>query len=229
MLPIYDENPTKGFIFVTHWLILINGAVFLWQMTSALGFEANIFTFGFIPARFFEAPQISADAGLIWPLTIVSSMFMHGGIGHILGNMLFLWIFGNNVEDALGTFKFIVFYLACGAAAALAQGWIDPTSTIPLVGASGAISGVLGSYLLLYPVKRVHVIIPAIIIFYRMIVPAYFLLLIYFAMQVAFAFLSDTSGGGVAFWAHIGGFIAGVILTPLLKKPNFPLFDTSPN
>lgn len=229
MLPIYDENPTKGFIFVTHWFILINAAVFLWQLAGNLDFETSIYTFGFIPARFFEMSQPATEAGLIWPFTIVSSMFMHGGIGHILGNMLFLWIFGNNVEDALGTVRFILFYLACGAAAALAQAWINPTSTIPMVGASGAISGVLGSYLLLYPLKRVHVIIPAIVIFYRMIVPAYFLLLIYFAMQVAFAFLSDTSGGGVAFWAHIGGFVAGVILTPLLKKPSFPLFDTSPN
>jgi membrane associated rhomboid family serine protease len=147
-------------------------------------------------------------------------MVMHGSWLHIIGNMLFLWIFGNNIEDSVGHFRFIVFYLLCGIAAAAAQVAIAPDSTVPMIGASGAVSGVLGAYLLLFPRARVLVLLP-IWIFWRLIeVPAMLMLIVWFAMQ----FLSGltvrgvNTGGGVAFWAHVGGFVAGIMLIVPFKK-----------
>lgn len=142
---------------------------------------------------------------------------------HLIGNMLYLWVFGNNIEAAMGHIKYFLFYVLCGAAAVLAQALPDTGSQIPMIGASGAISGVLGAYILLYPMARVTVFIPIVIMLYRMKIPALFVLGIWFLMQLFSSFTSSSEGGGVAFGAHIGGFIAGMIFIPLFKYPNIPL------
>jgi membrane associated rhomboid family serine protease len=151
-------------------------------------------------------------------------MFLHGGLLHLGGNMLYLWIFGNNVEDALGRVRFILFYLACGVAAAMLQAVVDPASEIPMVGASGAISGVLGAYLLLFPRANVLVLIPLGWFTQLRPLPAVFVLGFYFVLQLISAAL-DTGEAGVAFYAHIGGFVAGMVLLPLMKRREVPLFS----
>ncbi len=142
---------------------------------------------------------------------------------HLLSNMLYLWIFGNNIEDAMGHLRFILFYLACGIAAVFAQALPDPSSTIPMVGASGAISGVLGAYLLLYPQTKVLMAIPLGFFFYTVRIPAAFVLIFWFSMQLFSSYMSGEQAGGVAFGAHIGGFIAGMLLIPFFRNKRFPL------
>jgi membrane associated rhomboid family serine protease len=151
-------------------------------------------------------------------------MFLHGGWMHIIGNMLYLWIFGNNVEDAMGHRRFIVFYLLCGIAAALAQALPNPSSEVPMIGASGAISGVLGAYLLLYPHARVLVVIPIFFYPYTVRIPAGWVLGFWFLMQVASSLSAPEQQGGVAWSAHIGGFVAGMALIPLFKYKQVRLF-----
>jgi membrane associated rhomboid family serine protease len=143
--------------------------------------------------------------------TIVTSMFLHGSVLHLLGNMLYLWIFGDNVEDRLGRVRFIAFYVACGAVAALGQGVADPRSPVPMIGASGAISGVLGAYLVLYPRARVLVLLPLLLIVTTVRVPAVVVLGIWFAGQLLSSLLAPSGSGGVAFAAHVGGFVAGIL------------------
>jgi membrane associated rhomboid family serine protease len=150
-------------------------------------------------------------------------MFMHGGWMHLIGNMLYLWIFGDNVEDSMGHARFLVFYLLCGIAAVLAQALPDPSSIVPMVGASGAISGVLGAYLLLYPLARVLVVIPLGFILQTMRIPAGIVLLLWFGLQLLSNAMQSAGQGGVAFRAHIGGFVAGMILIPLFKQRQFRL------
>jgi membrane associated rhomboid family serine protease len=150
--------------------------------------------------------------------TAVTSMFMHGGWMHIVGNMWFLWIFGNNVEDAMGPWRFVVFYLLCGLAAAAIQVAADPTSTIPMVGASGAIGGVMGAYILLYPRVHVHMLLILVIYVTTIAVPAYLMLGYWFLIQLLSGVANHgAGGGGVAFWAHVGGFIAGGLLVLLFR------------
>jgi membrane associated rhomboid family serine protease len=152
-------------------------------------------------------------------------MFLHGGWMHIIGNMLYLWIFGDNVEDAMGHARYLVFYLTCGVAAALTQAFLDPQSTLPMIGASGAISGVLGAYLLLYPRARVLTLIP--LGFFSQVVwlPAAFILLLWFGLQLLSNLFTRSGSGGVAFGAHIGGFLAGMLLVGLFKRRGFSLFN----
>jgi membrane associated rhomboid family serine protease len=151
-------------------------------------------------------------------------MFLHGGWMHLIGNMLYLWIFGNNVEDAMGHVRFVIFYLLCGVAAVFAQALPDATSTIPMIGASGAISGVLGAYLLLYPRAHVLVAIPLGFYMRTMYLPAMVVLGFWFVLQLINSALADPGQGGVAFGAHIGGFVAGMVLLPLFKHRNVRLF-----
>jgi membrane associated rhomboid family serine protease len=155
--------------------------------------------------RFFDAPTSAASL-----LSIVTAMFLHGGWLHLGGNMLYLWIFGNNIEDRLGKLRFIAFYLGCGALASLTQAFIDPESTVPLVGASGAIAGVLGAYLVLYPRARVVTVIPIFFIIELATVPAVFVIGLWFLLQLAQGIGSIGTMTGVAWWAHVGGFLAGV-------------------
>ncbi len=209
MFPIRDDNPHFLKPYATIGLIVANVAA--WILVQRLGTEpglsASVLGLGLVPA----------DAS--WH-SVLTSMFLHGGWLHLIGNMWFLWIFGNNVEDAMGHFRFVVFYLLCGIAAALAQLATDPGSGIPMVGASGAIGGVMGAYVLLYP--RVHVHLLLLLGFYvtTIAVPAYLMLGYWFLLQLLSGWGTlGLQGGGVAFWAHVGGFVAGAILVMLFRNP----------
>lgn len=225
MIPISDDNPARLTPVVTWLIIALCVAVYLWERSLGREMNAAVFVLGFIPAALLglhAAP--SGYVGLSPVATIFTSMFVHGGLLHVAGNMLYLWIFGNNVEDAMGHVRYIVFYLACGAAAALTLAYIDPASRIPMVGASGAISGVLAGYVLLFPRARVTVIVPLGIIFYPFTLSAFWVVTFWFILQLFSAWLSHPNEPGVAWWAHVGGFGAGLLLTPLFKSSEFPLF-----
>jgi membrane associated rhomboid family serine protease len=221
MIPLRDENPTRTFAFVTVAIIALNALVFWHELTlpNTGQVEAFFANFSLTPARLTHAPSPATFS------TIFTSMFMHGGWLHIIGNMLFLWIFGNNIEDSVGHFKFIFFYLLCGVAAAAAQVAIAPDSTVPMIGASGAISGVLGAYMLLFPRARVLVLFP-IFIFWRLFyVPAVLMLIVWFGMQLLSGWATlGSAEGGVAFWAHVGGFVAGMVLILPFKRRGVRLF-----
>ncbi len=225
MIPISDDNPVRTTPFLTWGLIALCVAVYLWEVSLGRSMDAALGILGFTPSVLFGT-QTAPPALVAVPAiaTIFISMFLHGGVLHLAGNMLYLWIFGNNIEDAMGHTRFILFYFVCGVAAALAMAFTDPASTVPMVGASGAISGVLGAYVLLYPRARVHVIIPLGIIFYPLWVRAVWVVGLWFVTQLAMAAFSDPSKPGVAFWAHVGGFAAGLVLTPILKSRDIPYF-----
>lgn len=226
MFPLHDDNPTEINPVITIGLIVICVLVYLWQ--TSLGQELSqmmIYSLGVIPAVLLNSTELSSDLYILpAELTILTSMFMHGGFFHLAGNMLYLWIFGNNVEDSMGHFRFIIFYLLCGTAAALTQAFIDPASEIPMIGASGAISGVLGAYLLLYPHAKVLVIIPIIVFIQTFRIPAMFVLIFWFLMQLLSSSTAVSGEGGTAWWAHIGGFITGMVLIPFFKHQHVPLF-----
>jgi membrane associated rhomboid family serine protease len=217
MLPVRDENPTRTIPFVNYALIAINVGVWLLEWTLLRSGAAWVVPgFGLVPAR------ISSDPGGE-AFTILSSMFMHGGWEHLLGNMLFLYIFGDNVEDALGHFRYLAFYLVSGLAAALTQILIDPSSTIPMVGASGAIAGVLGAYLVLYPRAPIHVVNPVPFLWFVfgffLVFPAWLVVGEWFVwnLWLGFTSLATRAMGGVAFFAHIGGFVLGLLaIRPLM-------------
>jgi membrane associated rhomboid family serine protease len=201
--------------------------VFLWQVS--LGDERGqiaVFEFGMIPARLFGTGELRADIAAVpaWS-TLLTSMFMHGSWLHLGLNMLFLWIFGDNVEDSMGHLRYAVFYLVCGIAAAMTQALIHPDSTIPMVGASGAISGILGANLLLHPYATVRVLIVIVVFVTIVHVPALFVLGLWFFTQLMSAAFSPTGGPGIAFWAHVGGFVAGMALVPVFKQKDVPLFQ----
>ena len=218
MIPIKDINPTERFAIVTLVIIVLNIAVFLYEL--ALGPQAGemfVDSFALIPARLFSRipePSHAVPAGA----AIFTSMFLHGGFLHIAGNMLYLWIFGNNVEDSMGRIRFIVFYFLCGIAAAYSHALANADSTMPMIGASGAISGVLGAYLVLYPRARVLTLIAFGLYIRTVEVPAMFVLGFWFVLQFLNALLSSGAGGGVAWFAHIGGFIAGILLIGIFKR-----------
>jgi membrane associated rhomboid family serine protease len=216
VFPLKDDNPSNTAPIVTVALIVLNALVYLYQMSLAVGgpegvqaFQAFIEEFGLVPCRLTGACRVGAELPLPM-LTIFTSMFMHGGLFHIGGNMLYLWIFGNNVEDTLGHTRYLVFYLLAGVAAALAQTVVGPSSSVPMVGASGAISGVLGAYLLLFPGAHVTTLI-ILGFFFRVVqVPAMVVLGFWIVLQVLNGLGSFGTSGGVAFFAHIGGFVAGM-------------------
>ncbi|AKU91348.1 rhomboid family intramembrane serine protease [Vulgatibacter incomptus] len=210
MLPLKDDLPVRRFPLVTIALVAANVAVFAWQIAKAPSFVDSIRFLGMVPGAF--APADSAPVGLPPVLTIFTSMFAHGSLLHLGGNLLFLWIFGNNVEDAMGRLGFLGFYVLCGIGAAAAQVGFDPASQIPMVGASGAIAGVLGAYFLLYPRARVLTVIPIFVFLKFIWVPAIFFLGIWFVFQLLGGLGTPEGAGGVAFWAHVGGFVAGLLL-----------------
>lgn len=214
MIPLRDRNPTRRTPVVTIGIILANVVVFLIQLSKGTEIEALYFQFGVVPAHIVDAVANLQFGAVILPL--ISSMFMHGGWLHIGGNMLYLWIFGDNVEDRLGRIQFLVFYVVCGISASVLHILIEPASQVPTVGASGAISGVLAGYLLLYPKARVVTIIPIFLFLQVTELPALIVLGFWFVMQFFYGLLSlskETSGmGGVAWWAHIGGFVTGLVL-----------------
>ena len=203
MFPIRDHNPSERTPFVTWALIAANVAVFLvtWPVFSdPVALERLYYTWGLVPR-------------LSEPETYLTSMFLHGGVMHLLGNMLFLWIFGDNLEEEMGHLGFLGFYLAGGIAAAWLQVAADPRSEIPMVGASGAIAGVMGGYLLLFPRARVDVLLFFVIIIRIFPVPAWIMLGVWFGLQLIGGYSANSQTGGVAYWAHAGGFVAGFMLT----------------
>jgi membrane associated rhomboid family serine protease len=224
VIPISDDNPARRPAAVTWAIIALCVLAYLWEWSLGREMNAVLDVFGFVPADYFSGHNDSADVAIPPALTIFTSMFLHGGLLHIAGNMLYLWIFGNNVEDAMGHLRFLVFYLVCGGAAALGMAYIDPASRIPMVGASGAISGVLAAYVLLYPRHRVTVIVPLGIILYPLSITAIWVVGFWFLMQLISAGFSDPGQPGTAWWAHVGGFAAGLLLTPILKARDVPLF-----
>lgn len=225
MIPLHDDNPTERFPFVTILFIVMCIAVFLYQnsLPENLG-NIFVFQYGAIPAVVFGAGSLPEEASAAIPvgLTLVTSMFLHGGWMHLLGNMLYLWIFGNNIEDVMGHAKYVVFYVLCGVLAVLSHAVTDPGSQIPMVGASGAISAVLGAYLLLFPRAHVLVLLPGV---GMTRVAAGIVLGMWFVTQLVSGGMSvGATGGGVAFFAHIGGFVAGMALVGLFKRPEVPFF-----
>jgi membrane associated rhomboid family serine protease len=223
-LPLYDENPTAREPVVTYLLIGLCIGAFLWQLGQPE--RAVLYSYGMIPAELFglwHPPR--ALQGLPAWCKVVTSMFLHGGWFHLIGNMLFLWVFGNNIEDVLGRGRYLLLYLCCGVVAALTQALSSYGSQVPMVGASGAIAGVLGAYLLLYPYANVRVFV-WIVIFFRMVnVPAWILLGLWFAVQLASGLGRSPGTPGVAFWAHIGGFVSGLILVLLLRPSGVPVWQ----
>ncbi len=229
MIPLHDDNPTSRFPFVTIGLIAASTLVFLWQLSlPPAAAEQAVYSYGVIPAVLFGEARLSADLAAVPPmLSVLTSMFMHGGWMHLIGNMLYLWIFGNNIEDATGHGRFIVFYLLSGVAAAMSQALVDPASTVPMIGASGAIAGVLGAYALLFPRAHVLVLVPLGFFITTIRVPAMLVLGFWFVLQFVQSAMAPTGGGGVAYWAHIGGFLAGLALIVPLKGKGFPIFGGS--
>lgn len=224
-VPLHDENSLKSirFQWVTIALIAINVVVYFFE-TAQLDAQA-IASFAIIPKELFDTSLLPIPVESVGPrfperLTLLTYMFFHGDILHLAGNMLFLWVFGDNVEDAMGHLKFLLFYLACGVFAGLMHAWIDPTSEIPLIGASGAVAGVIAAYLVLHPRVRVWVLALKAI---PLRISAAFALGLWILIQVVMVFLPQV--GPVAWWAHIGGLIAGAVLVIFLRRPGVPLFD----
>jgi membrane associated rhomboid family serine protease len=215
MIPIRDTIPSRTFPFVTIALIVVNVLVFLYEMSLGDDLDGFIRVYALVPAHF----TAGADYPLHWTPVFVS-MFLHGGVAHVAGNMLYLWIFGDNVEDRLGHVRFLIFYLLSGVAAALAHIVVDPTSHLPMVGASGAIAGVLGAYFITYPRSQVLAYFPPIFFFH---VPALLFLGFWFVAQVWSGGMTlhatPEQHGGIAFMAHVGGFVAGIVLMLILRPP----------
>lgn len=215
MIPIRDVNPSRSTPWVTYALFTANLAVFAYQLSLLLGpngdeaYGAFFYRAGLIPDLLLQ-PSAWFGAEIVPPLTVLSSMFVHGDLLHLGGNMLYLWIFADNVEDAMGPGRFLAFYLLCGLAAAATQVVLMPDSTVPMVGASGAIAGVLGAYLILYPSAQVLTLVFLLIFVRVMYLPAIILLGLWFLLQVMSA--GGASEAGVAWYAHIGGFVAGILL-----------------
>jgi len=231
MFPYRDDNPTLATPAVTLFLIGVN--VVSWVVVQGMGAEPNlsrsVCELGLIPGEFlgllpdgYTLPMSRSTVCVMtgersW-VTPLSSMFLHGGWFHLIGNMWFLWVFGNNVEDSMGHARYLFFYLLCGVAAAAAQTLVNPSSAIPMVGASGAISGVMGAYVVLYPKVRVHMLVILGIFITRIVVPAYLMLGYWFLLQLVGGGLAQGEGG-VAFWAHAGGFVAGALLIAIFRNP----------
>jgi len=236
VIPYRDENPTVLSPIVTVGVIALN--IIVWVLFEGLGTERSVATavcnYGLIPAEVLQRVPPGAGIALgpdlfcavdegpqYW--TVLTSMFLHGGWMHLIGNMVFFWVFGNNIEDAMGHVRFVVFYLGCGVAAAATQMAVSPDSAVPMVGASGAISGVLGAYLLLYPKVRVHALVPLGFYMTTITMPAYAMLGYWILLQVlgGLPALGAQQRGGTAFFAHIGGFVAGLVLIKLFAKREY--------
>lgn len=226
MIPISDEAPARLTPFFTWTIIAMCVAVYIWEERLGLDMSEAFNAFGFVP-KALMSPQFVGQED-VWHLpaaaTVITAMFLHGSFWHLIGNMVYLLIFGKRIEDALGHARFLLFYLLSGVAAAMTMAFMDPVSGIPMVGASGAISGLLGAYMLIYPRARVTVIVPIGIIFYPFRIAAVWVVGAWFAMQLLNAATSTPDSPGVAWWAHIGGFLAGMALTPFLKSSKIRYF-----
>ncbi|RIL11547.1 rhomboid family intramembrane serine protease [bacterium] len=211
MLPYRDNIPSRSDPVVCWMLMLLNVGIFLWMIQLGPRVEGVVYGMGLIPDRLSGAPRPGES------LTLITSMFLHASLGHVLGNMLFLYIFGDNVEDRMGHARFLIFYLLCGIGAAALHVYLRPDSTVPTIGASGAISGVLGAYLLLYPGARVSTLV---FMYMRVEIPAVLYLLGWYAYQLLAGAAAAGNGdiGGVAWWAHVGGFMVGAALVFLFAR-----------
>ncbi len=214
MIPFKDDNPVSIVPFVTIGIIVLNTVVFLWELFSPLGEEWIVLSYGAIPHNLLTLETNQPVSPIT---TIFSSMFLHGGFLHLGGNMLYFWIFGNNIEDKLGHIRFLIFYLLAGVAAAYGYSIMDPNSTVPMIGASGAISGVLGAYLILFPRARVHTILFFGFFWQVVRVPALIVIGFWAIIQFANGILTEAvrGQGGVAWFAHVGGFLFGVSMIKL--------------
>ncbi len=230
MIPLSDDNPSSIVPAVSWAVMALCIVVFLWQVSlGGRGGQEAVYALGVIPAVLLQDARLPPEIALVPPLaTVFTSMFMHGGWLHLIGNMLYLWIFADNVEDSMGHVRFVIFYLLCGIAAVFAQALPDTGSTIPMIGASGAISGVLGAYVLLFPHARVLVLIPMGFISQIVRLPAWMVLGLWFALQLLQTLLTPKGAAGIAFGAHIGGFVAGMALVPLFKHRRVRLFKPQP-
>ena len=224
LLPVFDRNPLRiiPFQFMTISVIAVCVLIFLWQLNlPPMMAERAVLVYGMIPSVLLGPDTLDPQlAPIPAGLTLLTSVFLHGDWWHLLGNMLFLWVFGDNIEDSMGHWKFLLFYLLCGAAAGLVQAVMGPDLQTPTVGASGAVAGVLGAYVMLHP--RVKVLVLA-FKWFPLYLPAYLVLLLWFGFQVFSVWFGG--GGQVAWWAHIGGFIAGAVLVALFRDKSVQLFD----
>ncbi|MBI5021205.1 MAG: rhomboid family intramembrane serine protease [Ignavibacteriales bacterium] len=220
MIPLRDTNPSRTVPIVNYILIAANLIIFLFELSLDADLGNFIYNYGVVPATIMnDFKMMSIGVGSIFPF--FSSMFLHGGWMHLIGNMLFLYIFGDNIEDKFGHIRYFIFYILAGVSAAVMQTIIFPDSTTPMVGASGAIAGVLGAYVFLFPGAKIVTLIPIFFFFQIVELPAFLFLGIWFAMQIFSGLFSlgiGADAGGVAWWAHIGGFLAGVIMLPFFRK-----------
>src|SRR4030042_2405383 len=215
MIPIRDAIRSRTFPVVNVAIIVLNVLAFLWQLTQGPDLKEALYLYGIVPLRYSD-PGLSAHfTGFQQYLPFLTSMFLHGGFLHIIMNMWFLYIFGDNIEDRLGHLRYLVFYLFCGVASGLVHLFTHWDSNIPTIGASGAISGVMGAYLLLYPRSKILTLIPIFFFFQFVEIPAFIFLVFWLFLQLFSASFTPTNVGGVAFWAHIGGFVAGLIFLKL--------------
>lgn len=216
MIPIRDTIPSKNYPVVTHLIIGANVLVYLIQLGQGSELNRFIYLYGFVPARY-SMPEISAYFSTGQQMfSLFSFMFLHGGFIHLLGNMWSLYIFGDNVEDHLGPFRYLAFYILCGLTSGLTHFLFNTHSNVPTIGASGAIAGVMGAYFILYPGSRILTLIPIIIIPYFVEIPAFFFLGIWFVLQLINVAGVPADGGGIAWWAHIGGFVFGIVSLKVL-------------
>lgn len=220
MIPLRDTNPSRTIPFVNYTLIVLNVLAFFVELALGEHLDEFIYHFGVVPVRLTTGLE-TAQVSLFTILPLFTSMFLHGGWMHLIGNMLFLHIFGDNVEDKFGHLRYLVFYLIAGVAAAFTQVFISPYSEIPMVGASGAIAGVMGAYVFMFPGAKVATLIPFFMFFQIVELPAFIFLGIWFLMQIFSGMMAlgiAADAGGVAWWAHIGGFGMGAVLLPFMRK-----------
>lgn len=226
MLPLRDTIPRRTFPIVNHLLIAANVLAFAYRWSLGTGVVEFVSRWAFVPARLLHPAKDLAGPLGHTALTALTALFLHGGFLHLAGNLLYLWIFGDNVEDELGHVRYLAFYLAAGVAATLLHAVVDSRSTVPTLGASGAIAGVLGAYFVLFPRARVVTLVPLFVLFPLVEIPAALYLLGWFAMQLWLGSASLVTGpsgaGGVAFWAHVGGFVAGLLLLPVFRPRRRP-------
>ena len=226
MIPLKDTIPSRSMPYVNIFIIILNFGLFFYELSlGRVELARLLYTYGLIPRRFFYLSQEVSSSFISQFLPLFTSMFLHGGWFHILGNMLFLWIFGDNVEDAMGHFKYFIFYILCGVASSFFHLYLNPLSSVPAVGASGAISGVMGAYFLLFPASRIITLVPFLFFFTLVEIPAFFFLGLWFIFQLfsgAFSLLlRGIPEGGIAWWAHVGGFISGMALRFIFVRKRY--------
>lgn len=225
MIPIRDTIPHRRFPLITWVIIILNGIIFLFELTFPEEILRQlIFSFGVVPERYFHQEWFLSQGLVINYLPFLTSMFLHGGWLHLIGNMWFLYLFGDNVEDCMGHLRFLIFYLLSGIAANLIFVFSDPRSSFPVIGASGAIAGVMGAYFVMFPKARILTLIPIFFLPYFIELPAVIFIGFWFVLQLfsgTFSLVSPEGGGGIAWWAHVGGFVTGILLLAIFRRRKY--------